>query len=208
MVMTKIGKVIVKTLFSISAVGVLALPLMMGHFAVPSHPLSRVEATDDESFIVETFEFSETIEQPEIDLLEVIPEFVTTPEGGTSWNVFGETKENEYSYSVDGEYDFMGVKPEFSENLKKLDGQTIIIQGYMFPLGQEEAQATFLLGPFPLSCPYHYHVPPKLLLEVHAKTPIQFSYDAVNIQGALELVPNDDEYNVFYRLKDATLLKQ
>ena len=34
-----------------------------------------------------------------------------------------------------------------------------------------------------------------------------FSYDAVNIKGELELVSKDDEYNMFYRLKNAELVK-
>ena len=39
------------------------------------------------------------------------------------------------------------------------------------------------------------------------KSPIVFSYDAVNIKGKLELVPKDDDYNVFFRLRDAQLVK-
>ena len=60
------------------------------------------------------------------------------------------------------------------------------------------------MGPFPLSCPY-IHTPSNLLIEVHAKNPIVFSYDAVNIKGKLELVPKDDDYNIFFRLRDAEL---
>lgn len=195
-----------KTLFTLSLLGVFSLPFFTGQLKDPGNPLSRKEVTELDSFVTKTFEYSETIEPPETDILDIIPQFVTTPTGGTSWSVFGETIEHEYTYKEDDEYDYIGVRPEFSETLKNLDGKVIIIQGYMFPLGQEEEQATFLLGPFPLSCPYHYHVPPKLLLEVHAKTPAKFSYDAVNIQGTLELVPDDTEYNVFYRLRDAQVI--
>ena len=34
-----------------------------------------------------------------------------------------------------------------------------------------------------------------------------FSYDNINIKGELELVAKDDEYNMFYRLKNAELVK-
>ena len=141
------------------------------------------------------------------DLLKNIPGFVITPEGGTDWAVFGETKEHPYSFRDKEGMDWSGVRPEFSDNLKKLDGQEIVIQGYMFPLGPDERQTEFLLGPFPLSCPYHYHVSAALIIEAHAQTPIHFSYDAVNVKGVLELVPQDDEYNVFYRLKNAEIFK-
>ena len=52
----------------------------------------------------------------------------------------------------------------------------------MFPLDQDEKQSLFLLGPFLLSCPYHPHTSSNLLIEVHSKDPIIFSYDAVNIK--------------------------
>ncbi len=135
------------------------------------------------------------------------PDFVTTPQGGTSWNAFGETKQNPYAYKDKDGIEWSGVHLEFSERLKKLDGKEILIQGYMFPLGQEEKQSLFLLGPFPVSCPFHSHVTPNLIIEAYAQTPIDFSYDAINIRGRLELVPKDDENNVFYRLYDVEVVK-
>ncbi len=197
----------VKSFFVVALAGAITLPFLTGGLKDPGNPLSHKEVTEFDSFVTKTFEFSETIEPPEINLLDVIPQFVETPEGGISWNVFGETKQHEFSYKEDDEFEYIGVRPEFSENLKTLDGTEILIQGYMFPLGQEEKQLLFLLGPFPVSCPYHYHVTPNLIIEAHAKKPLAFSYDAVNIKGKLELVPRDDEYNVFYRLKDAEIVK-
>ena len=94
-----------------------------------------------------------------------------------------------------------------TEKIKKLDEKEILVQGYMFPLDQDEKQSLFLLGPFPLSCPYHPHTSSNLLIEVHSKTPIIFSYDAVNIKVKLELVPKDDDYNMFFRLKNAELVE-
>ena len=99
--------------------------------------------------------------------------------------------------------EYIGYRPVFSEKIRKLDSQVILVQGYMFPLEQDDEQSLFLLGPFPLSCPYHPQTQSNLLIEVHAKKPILFSYDAVNIEGKLELVPKDDDYNVFFRLKEA-----
>lgn len=137
------------------------------------------------------------------DLLSNIGSFVKTPKGGVEWTVFGKTKQIPYKFKSKEGYDGEGFRPEFSAELKKLDGQEIIIQGYMFPLGQDEKQSEFLLGPFPVSCPFHYHVTANMIIEVHAQKPIPFSYDPVNIKGTLELVPHDDEFNVFYRLKNA-----
>lgn len=142
------------------------------------------------------------------DLLANVDNFVKTPKGGIEWKVFGATKQTSYKFKTPDGLDGEGLKPEFSSTLKELDGKEIIVQGYMFPLGQEEKQSEFLLGPFPISCPFHYHVTANLIIEVHAQKPIPFSYDPINIKGKLELVPRDDEYNVFYRLKDAVKINE
>lgn len=138
-------------------------------------------------------------------ILSNIPDYVATPAGGTDWQVFGKTKQAAYSVKDKDGYERSGVTPEFSEELKKLDGKDIILRGFMFPMDQSETQKVFLLGPYPLTCPYHYHVSNNLIVETHAKKPLAFSYDAVTLRGRLELVPRDDDYNAFYRLHDAEI---
>ena len=113
----------------------------------------------------------------------------------------------EYDFTDKEGNDWVGYRPKFKNEIKKLESKEIIVQGYMFPLDQGDKQSLFLLGPFPLSCPYHPHTQSNLLIEVHASKPVFFSYDAINIQGELELVPKDDEYNMFYRLKNAKRIK-
>tara|TARA_B100000989_G_C19532672_1_gene471001 strand:- start:2707 stop:3201 length:495 start_codon:yes stop_codon:yes gene_type:complete len=150
------------------------------------------------------------IEDPsfsEEEILLNVDEFIDLPKGGISWKVFGETEMNEYTIVDKSGEEWMGVRPKFSETILELDSKEILIQGYMFPLEQSEKQSLFLLGPFPVSCPYHPHTSANLLIEVTSKKPILFTYDAVNIKGDLELVPRDDEYNVFFRLKNAQLIK-
>ena len=152
----------------------------------------------------EIFGFDENIEND--NLLSFVEDFIDLPPGGTPWKVFGETKMNEYPIVDKDGYEWIGVRPSFSNEVQKLDQKKILVQGYMFPLEQDDEQSLFLLGPFPLSCPYHPHTSSNLLIEVHADEPVLFSYQAVNITGKLELVPNDEEYNMFYRLKNAKLV--
>ena len=140
------------------------------------------------------------------DLLSYVEDFINLPQGGTPWKVFGETGMDEYPIIDNEGNEWTGVRPKFTDEIKKLESKEILVQGFMFPLEQDEKQSLFLLGPFPLTCPYHPHTLSNLLIEVHAETPIIFSYDAVNIKGKLELVPKDDEYNVFFRLRDAKLI--
>ena len=160
------------------------------------------EIKEDNSFIQEDDSFIQ-----EDDLISFVDDFVDLPKGGTSWHVFGETGMDEYPIIDKDGNEWIGVRPKFTEKIKKLDEKEILVQGYMFPLDQDEKQSLFLLGPFPLSCPYHPHTSSNLLIEVHSKNPILFSYDAVNIKGKLELVPKDDDYNMFFRLRNAELVK-
>ena len=160
------------------------------------------------NLLMNVFSTNESIEEPydEYNLLSNIDDFVKVPKGGVHWKVFGETIMKEYTFFDKEGNEWIGVRPEFKDQIKKLDKQNILIQGYMFPLEQDEKQKLFLLGPFPISCPYHPHISANLIIEVHAVSPIIFSYDAVNIKGKLELVPKDDDYNVFFRLRDAQLV--
>lgn len=135
-----------------------------------------------------------------------IPDYVKTPEGGVSWEILAATKEVPFKGKDADGFDVEGVKPEFGPELLKLDKTSILIQGYMFPLGQEDAQSAFLFGPFPVSCPYHYHVGPSMVIEVHAKEPINFTYEPINVKGNLELIHGGGGFDLFYRLKDAVVV--
>ena len=137
------------------------------------------------------------------DLISNIDEFINLPKGGTPWDVFGNTGMNEYTFEDDEGYEWTGVRPVFTSEIKSLENKQVLLQGYMFPLDLNEKQKTFLLLPFPVSCPYHVHASSNLIIEVHAKKAINYSYDAINIIGRLELVPKDDLYNIFFRLKEA-----
>jgi hypothetical protein len=139
-------------------------------------------------------------------IFSYIPDFVKTPHGGVSWDLFAKTQEIPYSETDPNGLVNEGFRPKFSKDMKALDGQKIIMQGYMFPLEESAKQRNFLFGPFPINCPYHYHVGPALVIEAHAKKPIGFTYEPITITGILELVPRDDYYNVFYRLKDTKFL--
>ncbi len=154
---------------------------------------------------LEDWEYSSTTYSQE-SLVNAVPDFVKTPEGGLSWQVLATTKEKEMIVGKVEEGDLISIRPEFTDEVRKLDKQTVVMQGYMFPLEQSEQQAKFLFGPFPMSCPYHYHVGPSMVIEAHPQTPITFTFDALTLKGTLELVPADDEYNVFYRLKDASVI--
>lgn len=117
------------------------------------------------------------------------------------WSRFATTKEHE-SCSKDAEgYDNCFIKPEYSTAMRQLDGRQVTLMGYMFPLEQSEKQKNFLIGPYPLSCPFHYHVGPSQMVEVFADKAIPFDYEPITIKGTLELRYNE-ESGMFYYLKE------
>ena len=140
------------------------------------------------------------------DMLSSVEDFINLPEGGTSWDVFANTIMDEYTFEDNEGFEWTGVRPKFSEEIKVLENKKILVQGYMFPLDQNDKQKTFLLIPFPVHCPYYPHATSNMIIEVHAKKSIDYSYEPINIEGLLELVPKDDLYNIFFRLKNAKLV--
>lgn len=133
-----------------------------------------------------------------------IDNYIDTPFGALDWHLFAQTKEIKQEGKTPDGFDYMYFSPEFPEALKEMNGQTIKIKGYMFPLDESEDQSLFLFGPFPLSCPFQYHVRPSLTIEAHAdKQPIKFNYDPIIITGTLKLIDQDEENSTFYRLLDA-----
>lgn len=118
------------------------------------------------------------------------------------WEIFAKTQEHEIKETFpDGSYAFH-VTPIFSPEISVYQNQKVDIMGYMFPLEAGDAQSDFLIGPYPLSCPYHYHTPPAMIVEVLASAPIPFSYEPITLSGTLSLDYNE-ETGVFYYLKDA-----
>ncbi|MBL0319157.1 MAG: DUF3299 domain-containing protein [Alphaproteobacteria bacterium] len=123
--------------------------------------------------------------------------------GAVPWEKFAQTKSTEKEMS-----DLLGkyfvLLPHYSADIKALDGQVVTLMGYMFPLQEAEKQSDFLFGPFPPSCPFHYHVNPNQVVEVVTSKPIKFSYHPIRIKGRLHLTPKDPN-GVFYILRQAQL---
>jgi hypothetical protein len=57
----------------------------------------------------------------EYNLLSNIDDFVKVPKGGTHWKVFGETTMKEYTFFDKDGNEWIGVRPEFKDQIKKLD---------------------------------------------------------------------------------------
>lgn len=145
---------------------------------------------------------------PTRTLEDYIKKYVDVPKGATDWKVFGKTKSIDIEGKTKDGMDFQYYKPEFTPEVKALDGKQVTVKGFMFPLNSSDDQTLFLFGPFPVNCPFQYHVGPSLVIEAHADNhPVKFTYDPVVVTGKLQLVSKDPEFSTFYRLMDAKLVK-
>ncbi len=116
------------------------------------------------------------------------------------WQLFSQTKEIEdCTIDKDG-FDYCLIKPEYNQKIKQYNGKVVTLMGYMFPLEQSEKQKKFLLGPYPLSCPFHYHVGPSQVIEINSDQAIDFSFDPVTVKGELKVKFNK-ETGIFYYLE-------
>jgi uncharacterized protein len=95
--------------------------------------------------------------------------------------------------------------PEFSKQLKELDKQEVKLYGFVLPLSTSAKQKHFLISPLPSHCPFCVSQGPDSMVEVIAKTPVEFNqWDPIVVTGKLELV--NDQY-LFFRLTDAESIK-
>lgn len=140
-------------------------------------------------------------------------------DGALSWDIFRAVKEQQMreETAADGSIitkvvgderlagsDYVSmrgwVEPLFTEEIKKLDGQEVRLHAYMFPLEEGLKQRRFLIGAYPANCPFDYHSPSNMIIEVRANTPIEKTYHPILISGKLELIPQDKRSSLFYRL--------
>lgn len=115
------------------------------------------------------------------------------------WEIFATTKEKTECIIDEDGFENCLIKPIYSSQIKSLNDQKVALTGFMFPLDQAQKQRNFLIGPYPISCPFHYHVSPAQIVEVKLQKPIEFSYDPVTIKGFLSLKYNK-ETGIFYYL--------
>ena len=95
--------------------------------------------------------------------------------------------------------------PQFSAELKALDKQEVKIYGYVLPLSTSQKQKHFLISPLPSHCPFCVDQGPDSMIEVVAKSAVEFSpWEPIVLSGKLELV--NDQY-LFYRLTNGEVVK-
>ncbi len=96
--------------------------------------------------------------------------------------------------------------PRFSAEVLALNEQPQRIQGFMMPLEPGEKQRHFLLTAVPLTCSFCTPGGPESMVEVFTTTPVKYTMEALVVTGRLSVL-TDDPYGLYYRIKDAVLVK-
>ena len=108
------------------------------------------------------------------------------------WAVLAET-------SFDAKY-----HPKFADYLKKLDGKTVSLTGFMQPIGDQFEVSEFMLIEYPVGCWFCESPPPTglIFVELPAGKTLLIKRGMVKIEGQLKLNATDPE-DFLFSLKDA-----
>jgi hypothetical protein len=109
------------------------------------------------------------------------------------------------------EYDeLMGFevdKPVFSEAIKKLEGKTVTVKGYIIPVEGYKSHTEFVLSAFPYNmCFFCGGAGPETVMDVRAVDPIEYTADPVVLRGTLRLNAQDIN-QLLYSLEIAELTR-
>lgn len=95
----------------------------------------------------------------------------------------------------------------FSTRIKALEGKTIRLQGFMYPLETAPTHKKFVLSYYPISaCFFCGGAGPESVATVEAASPIKYSEKKIIVEGTLRLTP-DFATGLFYTLENAKLVK-
>ncbi|MFZ6013842.1 MAG: hypothetical protein ACOYXT_26110 [Bacteroidota bacterium] len=132
--------------------------------------------------------------------------FATAQTKIDSWNEFAKTKFEPKYYEKMGEYLFY---PNFTKELKALEGKEITVQGFYVPFAPEDGDY-IIISKFPMSqCYFCGGGGPESVAEINfSKTPGKFQVDdLITVKGKLKLNADDMEH-VNFILDDAVLVSK
>lgn len=97
--------------------------------------------------------------------------------------------------------------PKFSPAIKKIEGQTIELQGYILPLEGRRSQKYFIFSAYPYNlCYFCGGAGPESVAEVYCKEPIQYTTKMIRIKGKLALNNSGDMNKMMYILTNVELV--
>lgn len=93
--------------------------------------------------------------------------------------------------------------PVFSDDLMKMNGHSIELQGYMVPLDEMRGHHYFVLSALPFNmCFFCGAAGPETVIEVYTKDDVSFTSEKIKMKGEL-YINEDDPRHLMYMLKQA-----
>jgi len=137
------------------------------------------------------------------DIPSIHNSFYQVPKGTVSWDVLG---------TMDVEVEVLAplqsqLNKSFSKEVLALDGETVKVMGFLYPLKGGVTHEHFLLTAWPPSCPFCLPAGPTMMVETFTAEPIDFTEGAILMAGRLELLDNDPS-GFLYRMQDAELVER
>lgn len=110
--------------------------------------------------------------------------------------------EKKFDETLNFEIDY----PTFSEEVKKLNGQTIELQGWMIPLEELQGETYFVLSSLPFAnCFFCGGAGPETVAEVFSKNKIKYTEKRITVRGKLK-INADDPMKLMYILQEAEIV--
>jgi hypothetical protein len=100
-------------------------------------------------------------------------------------------------------------KPSVSSSVEKLDGTTIVVEGYIIPLTGQTSQSHFMLSKFPqATCFFCGKAGPETAMQVFMKDSkkVKVSERKIKVTGTLHVHPKDAN-SLLYSLENAVILE-
>ena len=95
--------------------------------------------------------------------------------------------------------------PDFPRQVLEMEGQEIMLEGFIIPLKQASEQAYFVLSRYPYqSCFFCGAAGPESVVEVYANRKFKYTDEQVRVTGTLHLNRNDS-MRLFFILKDCSV---
>ena len=142
--------------------------------------------------------------------------FLLTIAGGVFAQKAADVKGNTWQtlslVTFDSKFDEMlGIDiqvPKFSPAIKKIEGQTIELQGYILPLEGRRTQKYFIFSAYPYNlCYFCGGAGPESVAEVYCKEPIPYTTKMIKIRGKLALNKSGDMNKMIYILTNVELVE-
>lgn len=138
-----------------------------------------------------------------LSILLVILSFQSLAQQENLWKTLAKVEiEKKFDETLNFEIDF----PTFSEEVKKLNGKTIELEGWMIPLEELQGESYFVLSSLPFAnCFFCGGAGPETVAEVFAKEKIKYTEKRIRVRGKLK-INADDPLQLMYVLQEAEIV--